>query len=53
MKQLLLRLIVYPTAGIGIYHAFFGNGSFYGFVILIIGLLGILCDMFYKKVGTE
>ena len=48
MKRFFLRLIVYPTAGIGVYHTFFDNDNGFGIFIFIIGILGILYDLFQK-----
>ena len=53
MRRLIFAFIAYFTAGIGVYHTFFGGSKVYGSIILLIGLMGILHDMFYKKLYTE
>ena len=54
MKRYIFAFIAYLTTGMGVYHAFFGSSNFYGFLILTIGLLGILLnDILYKKFNTE
>ena len=54
MKRYIFASIAYLTTGMGVYHTFFGGSNFYGFLILMIGLLGILLnDIFYKKLNTE
>ena len=52
MKRYLLATIAYLTTGIGFYHAIFGGSIVYGSLILVIGLIGILQDVFYKKLYT-
>lgn len=51
MKRNLMAAIAYCTAGMGFYHVFWGNANSYGFIILMIGLAGILYDIFYKKLN--
>ena len=53
MKRHIIGAIGYVTTGIGIYHVFLGDANLYGFLILIIGLLGVLFDVFYNKLNTE
>ncbi|MCM3086479.1 hypothetical protein M3557_00975 [Bhargavaea ginsengi] len=48
MKSLLLAIVAYLTLGIGAYHTFFGDGSFYGILIVGFGVIGILNDIFNK-----
>jgi hypothetical protein len=45
--------MAYTTTGMGIYYTFFGGSLLYGMLILMIGLSGILYDVFYKKLHTE
>lgn len=49
MKRFFIACIAYLTTGIGFYHTFFGGSIVYGSLLLTIGLLGILQDVFYKK----
>ncbi|WP_175987429.1 hypothetical protein [Bacillus sp. Marseille-Q1617] len=49
MKRFTIALISYLTAGIGFYFTFFGGSGIYGVIILTLGLLGALFDIFYKK----
>lgn len=51
MKRLIFASIAYMTTGIGIYHTFFG-ASIFGMLFLVIGLAGILYDIFYNKLNT-
>ena len=44
--------LAYCTAGIGFYHVFWGNANVYGFIILLMGLAGVLYDVFSKKLHT-
>ena len=53
MRRFIIASIAYLTTGIGVYHTFFGGSKIYGLFILIMGLLGILSDIFYKKLNTE
>ena len=53
MKQRVIGALGYVTTGIGTYHIFLGEANFYSFIILIIGLLGVLYDVFYNKLNTE
>ena len=53
MKRFIIVSIAYLTTGIGFYHTFFGGSIVYGSLILTIGLLGILQDIFYKKLNAE
>ncbi|WP_176330249.1 hypothetical protein [Oceanobacillus rekensis] len=53
MKRFIIASIAYMTTGTGVYHIFFGDSVPYGLLILMIGLLGILSDVFYKKLNTE
>ncbi len=51
LKRNLMAAIAYCTAGMGFYHVFWGNANSYGFIILTIGMAGILYDIFYKKLN--
>ena len=53
LKRFIIVSIAYLTTGIGIYHTFFGSSKFYGLLILTVGLLGILHDIFYKRLNIE
>jgi hypothetical protein len=53
LKRFTVAIIAYLTTGIGAYHTFFGGSKFYGLLILIMGLVGILYDLFYEKLSTE
>ena len=53
MRRFIIASIAYLTTGIGVYHTFFGGFELYGLLILMIGLLGILSDIFYRKLNTE
>ena len=53
MKRFIIVSIAYLTTGIGFYHTLFGGSIVYGSLILTIGLLGILQDIFYKKLNAE
>jgi len=53
MRRFIIASIAYLTTGIGVYHTFFGDFELYGLLILMIGLLGILSDIFYRKLNTE
>jgi hypothetical protein len=54
MKRYIFASIAYLTTGVGLYHTFFGSSNFYGFLILTIGLLGIILkDVFYKKLNIK
>ncbi|WP_156967322.1 hypothetical protein [Ureibacillus sinduriensis] len=52
MKRGIVASIAYMTTGIGIYHTFFGTSAIFGMLFLIIGLVGILYDIFYEKLDT-
>lgn len=49
MKQCLTVSVSYLVAGIGSYYIFSGEVNFYSIVILLLGLSGILSDVFDKK----
>ena len=51
-KRTLTAALAYCTAGIGFYHVFWGNANVYGFIILFMGLAGVLYDVFSKKLHT-
>jgi hypothetical protein len=53
MKRMIIAIIAYLTAGVGFYHTFFDGSIGYGSIMLIIGLMGILLDIFYKKLNTK
>ena len=53
MKRFIIATIAYLTTGVGVYHTFFGSSKIYGLFTLIIGLLGILSDIFYKKLNKD
>lgn len=53
MKRYIMAAIAYIITGIGVYHTFFGGANIYGLLILIIGLIGILSDIFNEKLKTE
>ena len=48
-----MAAIAYLTTGMGVYHTFFGSSTFFGLFFLMMGLVGILYDVFYKKLHTE
>lgn len=48
-----MTAIAYMTTGMGVYHTFFGNSMFLGLFFMMIGLVGILYDIFYKKLHME
>ena len=48
-KRFIIASIAYLTTGIGFYHTFLGDSIVYGSLILTVGLLGILHDIFYKN----
>ena len=52
-KRFIIASIAYLTTGIGFYHTFFGDSIVYGSLILTVGLLGILHDIFYKNLYAE
>ncbi|WP_154676034.1 hypothetical protein [Bacillus dakarensis] len=52
MKRYIMASFAYLTTGTGIYHTFFSGSKFYEFLILTIGLAGVLYDFFYKKIHT-
>jgi hypothetical protein len=53
MKRFIITSIAYLTTGIGCYHTFFGGSIVYGSLIFAIGLVGIIQDIFYKKLYSE
>ena len=53
MKRFIITFIAYLTTGIGCYHTFFGGSTVYGSLILAIGLVGIIQDIFYKRLYSE
>jgi hypothetical protein len=53
MKRLIIAFIAYLTTGIGVYHTFFGGSNYYGLLILMLGLIGILFDFNFKKLNRE
>jgi hypothetical protein len=53
MKRLMIAPIAYLTAGIGFYYTFFGSAGIYRMIILSLGLLGVLYDIFYTKLNVE
>ncbi len=46
MRKNVISYVAYPTTGVGIYHTFFGNSKLLGSIILIVGLIGIIYDIF-------
>jgi hypothetical protein len=53
IKRWIIAAIAYMTTGIGVYHTLFGSSTLFGLFFLMIGLVGILSDIFYKKLHTE
>ncbi|GGA65573.1 hypothetical protein [Ornithinibacillus halotolerans] len=53
MKRFLMALVVYPTAGLGFYHTFLGEGSTAGLILLTVGLIGIYFELNYRKLSIE
>jgi hypothetical protein len=53
MKRLMIASIAYLTAGIGFYYTFFGGAGINGMILLSLGLLGVLFDVFYSKLNVE
>jgi hypothetical protein len=49
MKRIIIALIAYATTGIGVYHTFFKGFDLYGMTILLLGLIGVLYDIFHRK----
>jgi hypothetical protein len=53
MNRFNIAFIAYSTTGIGIYQTFFGKSELYGLLILMVGLIGVLYDVFYKKLNQN
>lgn len=54
MKRALVSSISYLTAGVGCFYLFSGHISFASLIILALGIIGILYDVFYlQKSKTE
>jgi hypothetical protein len=53
MKRFMIASIAYITAGIGFYYTVIGGAGIYGWIILTLGLLGVLFDIFNKKLNIE
>ncbi|WP_345240766.1 hypothetical protein [Pontibacillus salipaludis] len=53
MKKVIMAFIAYSVTGIGVYHTFLGDSNLFGLIILVIGLLGVMNDTFYRNVKTE
>ncbi len=53
MKRIFFVIISYLVAGVGLYHSFFGAKNMYGYIILGIGLFGIIVDLFSKRLNID
>jgi hypothetical protein len=53
MKRHVIGAIGYVTTGVGIYSVFFSDANLYSYLILFIGLAGVLFDIFYNKQSTK
>ena len=51
-KRTSMAALAYCTGGTGFYHVFWDNANVYGFIILFMGLAGVLYDVFSKKLHT-
>ena len=53
MKKITSAFIAYFTTGIGFYYTCLNDANFYSLTILTVGLLGVLFDLYNKKVYKE
>ncbi len=54
MMRVLFTSISYLTIGVGCYYLFSGNISLASFIILTLGMIGVLFDVFYlQKLKTK
>jgi hypothetical protein len=53
IKRIAIASIAYVTTGIGCYYTVVGDGTAYGFIILFIGLIGVMFDVLFHKRTIE